>query len=65
MPKMKTKKAAAKRYKVTGTGKIMVASGNRSHLLNNKGKKRTRQLRGMKVANVTKQKQAKVMLPYA
>jgi large subunit ribosomal protein L35 len=65
MPKMKTKKAAAKRYKVTGTGKIMVGSGNRRHLLSRRGKKRKRQLRGMKVANVTKQKQAKVLLPYA
>lgn len=65
MPKMKTKKAAAKRYKVTGSGKIMVASGNKRHLLSNKGRKRKRQLRGTKVADATKQKMSKVLLPYS
>lgn len=65
MPKMKTKRAAAKRYKVSGTGKIMVASGGKRHLLSRKARKRKRQLKGMHVADVTKQKQAKLLLPYA
>jgi len=64
MPKMKTKKAAAKRYKVTGTGKIVVAFGNKRHLNSSKNKKRKRHLRGTKVADVTKQKMSKVLLPY-
>lgn len=65
MPKMKTKKAAAKRYKVTGSGKVKVASANRRHLLSNKSRKRKRNLRGMKVAHETKQYLAKSLLPYA
>jgi len=64
MPKQKTKKAAAKRYKVTGTGKIMVASGNKRHLLTSKNRKRKRHLKGMKVADVTKQKMSKPLVPY-
>lgn len=65
MPKMKTRRAAAKRYKVSASGKIVVARGNKSHLLSRKSRKRKRHLRGTHVADVTKQKQAKKLLPYA
>jgi large subunit ribosomal protein L35 len=65
MPKMKTKRAAAKRYKVSATGKIIVASTSKRHLLSRKTRKRKRQLKGTKVANVTKQKMSKLLLPYA
>ena len=34
MPKMKTKRAAAKRFKTTGTGKLMKMNANTSHILN-------------------------------
>ena len=34
MPKMKTKRAAAKRFKTTGTGKLMKMKANKSHILN-------------------------------
>lgn len=45
MPKMKTKRGAAKRFKKTGTGKIMYnISGNR-HLSTKKSSKRKRRLR--------------------
>ena len=40
MPKMKTKRAAAKRYKVTGSGKIVRMKANKSHILNKKTAKR-------------------------
>ena len=36
MPKMKTKRAAAKRFKTTGTGKLMKMNANTSHILNKK-----------------------------
>ena len=44
MPKMKTHRGAAKRFKVTGTGKITKRKANRAHLLEKKATKRTRRL---------------------
>jgi large subunit ribosomal protein L35 len=44
MPKMKTHRGAAKRFKVTGTGKILRRKQYRSHLLEKKPSKRTRRL---------------------
>ena len=49
MPKMKTDRGAAARFKVTGTGKILRRQANRSHLLEKKSSKRTRRL-GYEVA---------------
>jgi large subunit ribosomal protein L35 len=50
MPKMKTHRGAAKRYRVTGTGKIRRRKAFRSHLLEKKPSKRTRRLgRGAEV----------------
>lgn len=46
MPKMKTKKALVKRFKVTGTGKVMRTSCNKSHRMVSFTGKRVRQLRG-------------------
>ncbi|HVC70851.1 MAG TPA: 50S ribosomal protein L35 [Acidimicrobiales bacterium] len=44
MPKMKTDRGAAKRFKITGTGKIRRLKANRSHLLEKKSSRRTRRL---------------------
>jgi large subunit ribosomal protein L35 len=44
MPKMKTHRGAAKRFKVTGTGKILRRKAFRAHLLEKKPSKRTRRL---------------------
>ena len=44
MPKMKTHRGAAKRFKVTGTGRILRRKAFRAHLLENKASKRTRRL---------------------
>ena len=46
MPKMKTHRGAAKRYQVTGTGKIRRRKAFRAHLLEKKPTKRTRRLAG-------------------
>jgi large subunit ribosomal protein L35 len=46
MPKMKTHRGAAKRFKVTGTGKITKRKAFRAHLLEKKPSKRTRRLKG-------------------
>jgi len=44
MPKMKTHRGAAKRFKVTGTGRILRRKAFRSHMLEKKPSKRTRRL---------------------
>jgi large subunit ribosomal protein L35 len=46
MPKMKTHSGATKRFKVTGSGKIMRLRANRKHLLEHKSSRRTRRLDG-------------------
>lgn len=46
MPKQKTHSGAKKRFKVTGSGKIMREQANRRHLLESKSSKRTRRLAG-------------------
>lgn len=45
MPKMKTDRGAAKRFKVTGTGKIMRRHAFMNHILEKKPSKRTRRLK--------------------
>ena len=47
MPKMKTHRAAAKRYKVTASGKILRRSAGTKHLLQHKAVSRKRRLSGM------------------
>jgi large subunit ribosomal protein L35 len=46
MPKMKTHKGAAKRFKVTGTGKLSRRRANLNHILEKKSSKRKRRLAG-------------------
>ncbi len=45
MPKLKTNRGAAKRFKVTGTGALKHRNANRNHILTKKATKRKRQLR--------------------
>jgi large subunit ribosomal protein L35 len=45
MPKMKTHRASAKRFRLTGTGKIMRAKAYKSHILEKKSQKRKRNFR--------------------
>jgi large subunit ribosomal protein L35 len=49
MPKMKTKSGAKKRFKVTGTGKVMYAQSGKRHGMIKRTKKQIRNLRGTKV----------------
>lgn len=62
MPKMKTDKGAAKRFRVTGTGKIMREKAFRSHLLEKKSSRRTRRLDGSTEIHQTDRRQIKRML---
>ena len=64
MPKLKTSKAAAKRFKVTGTGKLKYSNANKQHILTKKSPKRKRKLRKLDIVDKTNMKQLKRMLPY-
>ena len=64
MPKMKTKRAAAKRFTSTGTGKLKRFTANKSHILTKKTTKRKRNLRKAAMMDATNQKVMKKCLPY-
>lgn len=64
MPKMKTKSAAKKRFSLTGTGKVKVKVGYKSHLLSNKGTKMKRQARGTFILKDCDARIVKKYLPY-
>ena len=61
---MKTSKAAAKRFKVTGTGKLKRAKAYKSHILTKKPPKRKRNLRKAAITDKTNVKNMKKILPY-
>ena len=64
MPKMKTHSGTAKRFRVTGSGKIMRAKAYKSHILTKKTTKRKRGLRKDTVLDQTNVKTMKKILPY-
>ena len=64
MPKMKTNRAAAKRFKVTGTGKLKRMKTNKSHILTKKSSKRKRYLRTATMTDKTNEQVMKKILPY-
>lgn len=64
MPKMKTSKSAAKRFKATGTGKLKRSKAYKSHILTKKSPKRKRNLRQSAITDKTNVKNMKKVLPY-
>ncbi len=64
MPKLKTKRAAAKRFKATGTGKLKRNKAFKSHILTKKSTKRKRNLRKATMTDETNVKNMKKILPY-
>jgi large subunit ribosomal protein L35 len=64
MPKLKTHKGAAKRFKKTGTGKVVRAHAFGRHILTSKARKRKRKLHQTVVADDADQAKLKRMLPY-
>lgn len=64
MPKLKTRKAVAKRVSVTGTGKIKRTKANKQHILTKKNTKRKRSLRQSTLVDSTNVKAMKKELPY-
>ena len=64
MPKIKTNRAAAKRFKKTGTGKLKRNKAYKSHILTKKSTKRKRNLRHAAMTDSTNAKVMKKILPY-
>jgi large subunit ribosomal protein L35 len=64
MPKMKTHRGAAKRFKKTGTGKIVRAHAFTSHILEKKSPKRKRNLRKATVMHKTDAKRIARLIAY-
>jgi large subunit ribosomal protein L35 len=64
MPKLKTRKAASKRYKVTGNNNFLRRHAYKGHLLMKKSKKQKRKLSQVLLVNENDTKAIKLMLPY-
>ena len=64
MPKMKSNRGAAKRFRTTGTGKMRRARSSKSHLLTGKSGRRMRPLRKWTEVDPADVKRMKVLVPY-
>jgi large subunit ribosomal protein L35 len=64
MPKLKTHRGAAKRFKKTGTGKFVRAGAFKRHILTSKTTKSKRQMRGSEVVSDQDTPRLRKMLPY-
>ena len=64
MPKLKTHKGAARRFYITGTGKVMHRKGSISHLRSRKSKRAKRVVSNKVMASEPMQKRVHRLLPY-
>lgn len=65
MPKLKTRRATAKRFSLTGTGKIRRGKAFRSHLMSGRNRARKRRLRQNGLISKADEKRIKRLIPYA
>lgn len=65
MPKIKTNRGAAKRFKTTGSGKIKRVKAYHSHILTTKSRKRKRSLRKLTLIDHRDERAIRKLLPYA
>ena len=65
MPKMKTNRGAAKRFKVTGSGKIKRNNSHRRHILTKKSTKRKREMRHSGLVSDADLGSVRKLLPYS
>jgi large subunit ribosomal protein L35 len=63
MPKIKTNRSAAKRFKKTGTGKFTYSKSHANHILTKKTTKRKRGLRKIQLVDKTNVKELRLLLP--
>ncbi|MDQ3327973.1 MAG: 50S ribosomal protein L35 [Chloroflexota bacterium] len=64
MPKMKTNKSAKRRFKITGTGKLLRTKGMKSHLRRKKSKRVSRQFDKMQPVSAADRQRVQRALPY-
>jgi large subunit ribosomal protein L35 len=64
MPKMKTNKAAKKRFRISGTGRVRRPKAGGNHGMQEKSRKRLRRLRKNDMVDTTMEKHIKRLLPY-
>jgi len=64
MPKMKTRKAAAKRFKITGTGKVVRRGVKTRHILESKEPRQKRRYGRDRLVSNTDFERVRVMMPY-
>ncbi|MEX2263014.1 MAG: 50S ribosomal protein L35 [Bryobacteraceae bacterium] len=64
MPKLKTHKGASKRFKKTGTGKVVRNKAFSRHILTSKSRKKKRGLHKAEVADAADQQKLRRMIPY-
>ena len=64
MPKIKTNRGAAKRFKLTGTGKVVYSKSHSNHILTKKTTKRKRALRKSHVIDKSNEGMLKRLIPY-
>jgi large subunit ribosomal protein L35 len=65
MPKMKTNRAASKRFKITGSGRVRRAKSGGQHSFMGKSRKQRRRLRDNDMVAPEFEKRIKILLPYA
>ena len=63
MPKIKTNRAAAKRFRRTGSGKFVFAKSHGSHILTKKSTKRKRRLRKTHIIDKSNVRELRALLP--
>lgn len=63
MPKIKTNRAAAKRFRKTGTGKFVFSKSHANHILTKKTTKRKRSLRQKQITAKSDRKELRLLLP--
>jgi large subunit ribosomal protein L35 len=64
MPKMKTKRCAAKRFRISGSGRVRRSKAGLNHCMQEKSRKRNRRLRQNDMVDSSHEKRIKLMLPY-
>lgn len=64
MPKMKTNRAAAKRFKFTSSGKVKINHAFRRHILTKKSRKTKRHLRKVGIASAADVPKIRILCPY-
>lgn len=64
MPKMKTRKTTAKRFRISGSGRVRRSKQGGNHMMLNKSRKRLRRLRNNDMVHKSMEKHVKRMLPY-